>query len=152
MKIEIGDAVSEDVEFIVALLRDDEIGSSRELPWETDGSLYRRAFQNIVNSPFVDLVVARVSDRVAGCLHLAYIPGLSFGGATRCLIEDVRVANDLRRMGIGRALLLEGERRARQRGCLLVELFVSQNRSVALQFYESLGYAAAHRGLRKILK
>lgn len=151
MNLRVDNAVAADIESIVSLLRDDDIGASRELAWEVGRDAYMKAFHDVSASVFTEIVVARISDQIVGCVHLAYIPGLSFGGAMRCLVEDVRVAAGSRRMGIGRALLLEAERRAKLRGCSLMELFVNQERSAALQFYGSLGYAMVHRGFRKQL-
>ena len=43
--------------------------------------------------------------KVVGCLQLCILPGLSSQGASRGLIEDVRVASHLRSRGIGEQLV-----------------------------------------------
>lgn len=50
-------------------------------------------------------VASDASDRIAGCLQLSFIPGLSRTGMWRGQIESVRIARDLRGSGLGSAFI-----------------------------------------------
>jgi hypothetical protein len=87
--IEIRRAVAADVPAIVAMLADDELGATRESPG--DLAPYRAAFARLDQDPRQLLVVAARDGAVVGTLQLTFIAGLSRRGATRALIEAVRV-------------------------------------------------------------
>ena len=60
----------------------------------------------VVDTPAIQLVVAEDGESaVVGCLQLCIMPGLSSQGASRGLIEDVRVASHCRSRGIGEQLV-----------------------------------------------
>ncbi len=82
-----------------------------------------------------------------GCLQLCILPGLSSQGASRGLIEDVRVASQLRGQRIGEQLVQWALDEARSRGCRLVELLTHHTRVDAQRFYERLGFARSHVGM-----
>jgi GNAT superfamily N-acetyltransferase len=84
-------------------------------------------------------------------MQLTLIPGLSRGGMRRALVEAVRVRADLRSRGIGAALMAHVEQRAKQAGCGLIQLTTDRQRLDAHRFYERLGYAASHVGMKKKL-
>ena len=55
---------------------------------------YFTAFETVERDPNIQLVVAEEGEgAVVGCLQLCILPGLSSQGASRGLIEDVRVAS-----------------------------------------------------------
>ena len=138
----------DDVEAIVRMLADDPLGSGRERIEEPLPSCYFRAFEAVDHDPNIQLVVAEDSDgAVVGCLELCILPGLSSQGASRGLIEDVRVASDRRNRGIGVQLVQWALAEARSRGCKLVELLTHHTRADAQRFYERLGFARSHVGM-----
>ena len=141
----------DDLDQIVGLLHNDTLGGARESGLPEDRQAYRLAFDRLAGSPDSELLVATKDRKITGCLQLTIIPGLSYRGALRCLVEDVRVDAQFRRLGIGARLLREAETIAAARGCSLMELFVHASRSEAQRFYEQNGYAGAHRGFRKAL-
>ena len=59
-----------------------------------------------------------------------------------CYLEDLFVASDARGRGVGRALLAELARIARERGCQRLEWWVLDWNEPALGFYRSLGARA----------
>src|SRR5580698_5582926 len=82
---------------IVAMLADDRLGSARERVEDPLPSSYYAAFEAVDRDPNIELVVAMDSEgNVVGCLQLCILPGLSSQGASRGLIEDVRVASRCR--------------------------------------------------------
>lgn len=138
----------DDVEAIVRMLADDPLGSGRERIEEPLPSCYFRAFEAVDQDPHIQLVVAEDSDgAVVGCLELCILPGLSSQGASRGLIEDVRVASHCRRRGIGEKMVQWAVAEARARGCKLVELLTHHTRVDAQRFYKRLGFQPSHVGM-----
>ena len=66
----------------------------------------------------------------------------------RAQIEGVRVDSSRRGAGIGRALLTFAIDVARARGSRIVQLTVNKERPDAQRLYESLGFTAAHEGMK----
>jgi ribosomal protein S18 acetylase RimI-like enzyme len=137
----------DDVGTIVAMLADDPLGSGRERLEDPLPSCYFRAFETLDRDPNIQLVVAEEQGAVIGCLQLCVLPGLSSQGASRGLIEDVRVASDRRSGGIGEQLVRWAVTEARARGCKLVELLTHSTRVDAQRFYARLGFKASHVGM-----
>jgi len=147
VRITIRPARREDVGAIVMMLADDHLGRGRERIEEPLPPSYFAAFDAISNDANITLVVAEQAGRVVGCLQLCILPGLSSQGASRALVEDVRVASDHRSRGIGEQLLQWAIGEARSRNCNLVELMTHQSRTDAQRFYERLGFAKSHFGM-----
>jgi ribosomal protein S18 acetylase RimI-like enzyme len=138
----------DDVGFIVAMLADDRLGSARERLEDPLPPSYFRAFEAVDRDPNIQLVVAENSDgAVVGCLQLCILPGLSSQGASRALIEDVRVASHCRSRGIGEQMVQWAVAEARTKGCKLVELLTHNTRVDAQRFYARLGFQASHVGM-----
>ncbi|MBN3743161.1 MULTISPECIES: GNAT family acetyltransferase [Burkholderia] len=55
------------------------------------------------------------------------------------------VANDVRRLGVGRALIAHAERALAARGCLKINLQVLPGNDDACRFYAALGYRVEER-------
>jgi ribosomal protein S18 acetylase RimI-like enzyme len=146
--ITIRPARRDDVGIIVGMLADDALGSGRERIEDPLPPSYFRAFEAVERDPNIQLVVAQDGDgAVIGCLQLCILPGLSSQGASRALIEDVRVASHCRSRGIGEQLVQWAVAEARGRGCRLVELLTHNSRVDAQRFYERLGFARSHVGM-----
>jgi ribosomal protein S18 acetylase RimI-like enzyme len=137
----------EDVGAIVRMLADDALGASRERLKEPLPPSYFQAFDKVARDQNLRLVVAEEGGAVVGCLQLCILPGISSQGASRGLIEDVRVASDRRSRGIGEQLVQWALAEARASGCKLVELLTHHSRVDAQRFYERLGFARSHVGM-----
>jgi len=138
----------DDVETIVRMLADDALGGPRERLENPLPASYFAAFDRVDRDPNLTLVVAEgEGGAVIGCLQLCVLPGLSSQGASRGLIEDVRVASNCRSQGIGEQLVQWALAEARKRGCRLVELLTHHTRVDAQRFYERLGFARSHVGM-----
>ena len=138
----------DDVAIIVAMLADDPLGSGRERLEDPLPPSYYRAFETLERDPNIQLVVAEEEGgAVIGCLQLCILPGLSSQGASRALIEDVRVASQRRSRGIGEQLVQWAVAEARAKGCRLVELLTHATRVDAQRFYIRLGFKASHVGM-----
>lgn len=138
----------DDVAAIVAMLADDPLGSGRERLDDPLPPSYYSAFERLDRDPNIQLVVAEEEGgAVIGCLQLCILPGLSSQGASRALIEDVRVASRRRSRGIGEQLVQWAVAEARAKGCKLVELLTHSTRVDAQRFYARLGFKASHVGM-----
>jgi ribosomal protein S18 acetylase RimI-like enzyme len=147
-KVTIRPARRDDVGFIVAMLADDPLGGPRERIEDPLPRSYFAAFERLASDPNIQLVVAEDGEgAVVGCLQLCILPGLSSQGASRGLIEDVRVASHRRSRGIGEQLVQWSVTEARARGCKVVELLTHHTRVDAQRFYERLGFARSHVGM-----
>jgi ribosomal protein S18 acetylase RimI-like enzyme len=147
-QIRIRAAGRDDVAAIVAMLADDALGSTRERIEDPLPPSYFQAFERVARDPNLALVVAEgESGEVVGCLQLCILPGLSSQGASRALIEDVRVASHRRSHGIGEQLVRWAIAEAQSKGCKLVELLTHNTRVDAQRFYKRLGFAASHVGM-----
>lgn len=144
--LEIRPAVPDDVPAIVAMLADDPLGAQRESP--DDLSPYLAALERLSNDPNQHLVVAVREGRVVGTLQLTIVPGLSRKGATRSIIEGVRVHADERGSGLGTRFIEWAIDRSRSEGCQLVQLTSDVSRTDARRFYERLGFTASHVGFK----
>jgi ribosomal protein S18 acetylase RimI-like enzyme len=141
-------AKRDDVGAIVGMLADDPLGSARERIEQPPPESYFKAFEALDRDPNIQLVVAQDGEgAVVGCLQLCILPGLSSQGASRGLIEDVRVASHCRGRGIGEEMVQWAVGQARAKGCKLVELLTHHTRVDAQRFYERLGFARSHVGM-----
>ncbi|GAA3908690.1 GNAT family N-acetyltransferase [Streptomyces gulbargensis] len=147
--LEIRPATVEDLPAIVAMLADDPLGATRESP--DDLSPYLAAFERLAGDPHQHLVVAVREAKVVGTLQLTIIPGLSRRGATRSIIEGVRVHADERGSGLGTQFIEWAVEESRRQGCVLVQLTSDVTRTDAHRFYERLGFEASHVGFKKSL-
>ena len=148
LNVSIRRARREDVAAIVRMLADDPLGGPRERIEDPLPHSYYTAFEAVERDPNIQLVVAEDGEgAVVGCLQLCILPGLSSQGATRGLIEDVRVASHCRSRGIGEQLVQWAVTEARDKGCKLVELLTHHTRVDAQRFYERLGFARSHVGM-----
>ncbi|MEE1740038.1 GNAT family N-acetyltransferase [Streptomyces sp. BE147] len=147
--LEIRPAVLTDLPAVVAMLADDPLGAQRESP--DDLAPYRAAFQRLDEDPNQHLVVAVREDRVVGTLQLTVVPGLSRRGATRSIIEGVRIHGDERGSGLGTRLIQWAVDESRRQECQLVQLTSDVTRTDAHRFYERLGFTASHVGFKLAL-
>ena len=107
----------DDVGIIVQMLADDPLGSARERIEDPMPPSYFRAFETLDRDPNIQLVVAEDGEgAVVGCLQLCILPGLSSQGASRGLIEDVRVATHCRSRGIGEQMVQWARRASARKG------------------------------------
>ncbi|MCX5235702.1 GNAT family N-acetyltransferase [Streptomyces prunicolor] len=144
--LEIRAAVTEDVPAIVGMLADDPLGSQRESP--DDLTPYLAALDRLTADPNQHLVVAVREGRIVGTLQLTVVPGLSRKGATRSIIEAVRIHADERGSGLGTQLIEWAIAESRRQGCQLVQLTSDATRTDAHRFYERLGFTASHVGFK----
>ncbi|MDH6569171.1 GNAT superfamily N-acetyltransferase [Streptomyces sp. SAI-117] len=147
--LEIRHATADDIPAIVGMLADDPLGAQRESP--DDLAPYLAALERLSSDPNQHLVVATREDRVVGTLQLTVVPGLSRRGATRSIIEGVRIHADERGSGLGSRLIEWAIEESRRQNCQLVQLTSDNTRTDAHRFYERLGFTASHVGFKLAL-
>lgn len=139
-------AVAEDVAQILALLRDDPIGSLREKGTEDRAAVAFAAIDADPNQLL--LVVVDGWEDVVATMQVTFIPNLSRNGTLRAQFEAVRVSAELRDLGLGSALLRWALDECRRRGAGLVQLTTDKRRDGARRFYEAHGFVASHEGMK----
>ncbi|MEU5657854.1 GNAT family N-acetyltransferase [Streptomyces sp. NPDC047737] len=147
--LDIRPAALTDIPAIVAMLADDPLGAQRESL--DDLAPYDAAFRRLAGDPNQHLVVAVRETRVVGTLQLTIVPGLSRRGATRSVIEGVRVHADERSSGLGTQLIQWAVDESRRQGCQLAQLTSDASRTDAHRFYERLGFTPSHVGFKLAL-
>jgi ribosomal protein S18 acetylase RimI-like enzyme len=98
------------------------------------------------------LFVAEVDGRVAGFLHVMAhdTPPIPILVPRRlAVVDNLVVRRDLRRAGIGRALMERAEQWARPQGATEIDLTVFEFNAGAIAFYRSLGYETRTRRMSK---
>ncbi|MEU6454563.1 GNAT family N-acetyltransferase [Streptomyces sp. NPDC047065] len=144
--LEIRRTTAADIPAVVAMLADDPLGAQRESPDDLDP--YLAALERLDADPNQHVVVAVRDSRVVGTLQLTIVPGLSRRGATRSIIEGVRIHADERSSGLGTQLIEWAIDESRRQGCQLVQLTSDKTRTDAHRFYERLGFSSSHTGFK----
>jgi len=144
-------ARAENLSALVRMLADDPLGSLREVCSTPVATGYTEAFAAIEADPNNELVVAVIGEVIVGMLQITFIPYLTYQGRWRALIEGVRVSSSVRSLGVGAAMLQWAIERARHRNCVMVQLTTDRVREDALRFYERLGFAPSHHGMKLYL-
>jgi len=158
-------ATAEDLPEIVRMLADDFLGIQRERFEDPLPESYVKAFREIETDPNNELIVAVMNPAsgesvagmdacvpVVGTHQLTYTPSISFQGGRRCTVESVRVDEKYRGRGIGRTMMLWAIERAKEKGCISMQLTTNAGRADAHRFYENLGFSASHLGMKLKLK
>ncbi|MDQ7734978.1 GNAT family N-acetyltransferase [Halomonas sp. SpR1] len=141
-------AKSDDLVALVEMLADDDLGQARESPGTPLENGYASAFAAIENDPNNELIVCESEGELLGMLQITFIPYLTYIGSWRALIEGVRVSSSQRGAGIGGKLFEWAIERAKEKGCVIVQLTSDKKRPDAIRFYEKLGFKASHEGMK----
>jgi len=137
-----------DLEVIINLLADDDLGQFRETKSNVIHADYIRAFEQINSDANQYAAVFESYGEIVGCLQITFIPGFSRHGCLRGQIEGVRVSRDFRGKGYGTKMINWAISECRDRGCGMVQLTSDKKRENAIQFYEKLGFKKSHEGLK----
>lgn len=125
-----------DVAAVYALICEME---ERRLPRPAFDAIYRE----VQASPAHCLLLARCGDAVAGCLHLRMEAQLHHAARVAEIME-LAVGAAWRSQGVGRSLFRAACDRARQAGCVQIEVACNQLRHRAHHFYETMGMHNFH--------
>ena len=144
-------ATEADLPELVAMLIDDELGSTREDLSTPLNPRYLEAFNAIDADPNQMVLIAERDGQIAGTFQLSFLPGLSHKGSWRGQIEAVRTAAKFRGQGVGAQMMQWAIEASRERGCRMVQLTTNKTRKDAHRFYDRLGFVASHEGYKLIL-
>lgn len=145
----IREAVADDLEPVIALLREDVIREVDES--DVPASAYRAAFDEITGDAHQQLLVGEQGGEVVATAQLTWVRHLTYRGGLMCVVESVRVRSDRRGSGLGRRLMDHVIGLARERGAARVELTTNAQRERAQKFYRELGFVGSHVGMKLYL-
>ena len=100
-------------------------------------------WQRMISTPGRAILVAEMGGKAVATCDLTVVPNLTHEGKPWAMLENLMVAPGGRRRGVGRALMREVERRAREAGCYKLQLVSGARRSQAPLFYKAIGYNSA---------
>jgi GNAT superfamily N-acetyltransferase len=145
--VEVRPAVTADVPALLALYAQLSGGLSPEPPLTVPEA--EAEFAGIAADPDRTVLVATVDGAVAGTVDLLIVrPSLTHGGHPWAAVENVVVDDRYHRQGVGRALMDEAGRRAREANCHRLQLLSSQRRTEAHAFYRAIGMDPSPQGFR----
>ena len=105
---------------------------------------YVARFTNFMRSPVYDPaldIIAVAPDGQVGAFCIVWIDPLNQVG----LFEPLGTHPDFQRKGLGRAVMLEGLRRLKQRGMKSAIVSTYEDHLPAIKLYESVGFQVVHR-------
>lgn len=147
----IREAAAGDLEAIIRLHEEDELGSHGDVWSPETRPAYEAAFAAIQRSPDNHLFVAVDGGEIVGTFQLTYIPNLTGRGTLRVKVESVKVKAARRSTGIGARMMAFAEDHARGQGARAMELTSNKTRQAAHRFYERLDFSRSHEGFKKKL-
>ena len=142
----------DDLNAIVSLLAQDELGQTREQFHPELNQRYIDAFHRINNDPNQYLMALCENKKIIGTCHSTLMPSLTFTGSTRMQIEAVRVHLDARGKSIGQQMVEFAMNWGKGHGATIFQLTTNKERGDALRFYEKLGFKATHEGMKLYLE
>jgi GNAT superfamily N-acetyltransferase len=141
-------AQADDLIDIVRMLSDDTLGSKRESLEPVISDNYIKAFENITKDPNQELTLVEMNGEKVRTFHLTFIQYLTHQGGLRAQVEAVRTNSNYRGQGIGKRVFEYIVGRAKQKSCNMLQLTTDKQRPSAIKFYESIGFAATHEGMK----
>lgn len=144
-------AQAKDLEAIIRLYEADGLGGYGDAWSPATEPTYRAAFARLSQTPGHALYVAEREGVIVGTFILSLLPGLTRQGELHAELRSVQVAPTQRSQGVGRLMVAEAERLAREAGAAVLELTSNLRRVDAHRFYEREGFARSHAGFKKRL-
>ena len=142
-------ATKQDIEAIVAMIADDELGKTRENFQVPIPKEYLVAFENINRDNNQELVVVEnEGGEIIGTLQLSFIQYLTYKGGIRAQIEAVRIRKDARGIGVGAKMFEWAINRSKERNAHVLQLTSDKKRPEAIRFYKKLGFVDSHEGMK----
>jgi ribosomal protein S18 acetylase RimI-like enzyme len=120
--------------------------------WPSENS-FLASVERLIDDPATEYLLGAPEPGApaAGVVQLRYRWSV-WRASEDCLLEDLYVASDARRSGLGRALVEATIDRARARGSRRIELDTAERNEAAVSLYRSLGFSdEAYEGGRAML-
>jgi GNAT superfamily N-acetyltransferase len=112
--------------------------------FEVEEMVFRSAFTALITDESAYVAVAEIEQEIVGYV-LAWSHETFYANGPVAWVEEITVATNHRRQGIGKALMEGVEEWASNRGCKLVALATRR----AADFYAAIGYEASATYFRK---
>jgi len=141
-------ATKDDLLDIIKMLADDTLGSTREKFSDNLSHNYIKAFEIINSDQNQELTIVEMNGEKVATFHLTFIQYLTHHGGLRAQLEAVRTNSKYRGQGIGRKVFDYAINRAKEKGCILLQLTTDKKRPDAIRFYETIGFVATHEGMK----
>lgn len=141
-------ATIHDLQDIIKMLSDDPLGATREKADDYPSDKYIKAFNNINSDPNQELTIVELNGVKVATFHLTFIQYLTHQGGLRAQVEAVRTDSKFRGQGIGKKVFAYIIERAKQKGCIMLQLTTDKKRPDAIKFYESIGFVSTHEGMK----
>lgn len=129
-----------------AAVRDLYLGYNRPPPREMTESEMEFNFFEINRSGFV--AVAVLDGTIVGTYSIYFCANLAHAGRPFAVIENVIVAPNVQRRGVGRALMAHAQEAALAKHCYKVMLSTGAKRPQNLKFYEACGFVGDKVGFQ----
>jgi GNAT superfamily N-acetyltransferase len=133
-------ATAGDAEAVLAL------AGELAITFVTERKAFRDSYRQLLAASDTDLLVVEVGDVVRGYL-LGFSHHSLVANGQVSWVEEVAVAAEYRRHGLGARLMVDFERRARDRGSRFIALATTR----AHAFYDAIGYDDHASYFRKLL-
>ena len=101
-----------------------------------------KVFQEIIDSKYLDLIVAEDNDVLMGSCYLNVIPNMTRGGRPYAVIENVITDSTHRKRGVGKALINRAIEMSWQQNCYKVMLMSGRKQEAVHAFYKQCGFDA----------
>ena len=102
-------------------------------------------FQEIIDSKYLDLIVAEEGGVILGSCYLNIIPNMTRGGRPYAIIENVITDSARRSQGIGTALIDCAVKMAWEQNCYKVMLMSGRKDESVHAFYKKCGFNAEEK-------
>ncbi len=106
---------------------------------DIDPEFFSRNSRSLFRSANSYFLVAEKGRTAVGFVHFTTRGTITHRGLSG-LVDELVVAKDFRKVGIGRRLLLASVQRCRELGCCEVEVSTERTNKVARAFYRSCGF------------
>ena len=114
---------------------------TQDIEFEPDLEKQKNGLEQIIANPSIgEILILKVEGRVVGMVSLLYSISTALGGKV-AILEDMVIAADFRKKGLGKDLLNEAINFAKQKGCLRLTLLTDFDNKTAIRFYESAGFS-----------
>ncbi len=130
------EATKSDLPQIIGLLSQLSLRGEPNTSLKKAESIYKK----IRRYPFYKIYVTVLDEQIVGVFELLIMDNLAHLGMPSAIIEDVVVAAEHRRRGIGKVMMNYAMNVCRKMGCYKITLSSNLKREEAHDFYESLGF------------
>ncbi|MBI2845150.1 MAG: GNAT family N-acetyltransferase [Chloroflexi bacterium] len=137
MEIKLRNAWAEDLPAIHRLA--EELRQELEITLPASERRFETCFLSALTDPHSRILIGEIDGKVQGYLSVWRRTSLSHVGPA-AFIDDLIVSKEARGLGLGKALIQEAVRYAREWGCVEIEVSSTPENDAALGLYRDLGF------------